>query len=92
MMPSPGRQGAGMYELRSGMARRSGDDGFTLVCEEIADAEVQTVADRVIEAVGQRFNIDGRLTPVTIRSGVAVGRGPGSTSSWMMAEAEAAVT
>jgi diguanylate cyclase (GGDEF)-like protein len=70
---------------------RAGADGFTLVCEEIADTEVQTVADRVIEAVGARFNIDGRLTPVTIRSGVAVGRGPGSTSSRMIAEAEAAM-
>ena len=27
MIPSPGRHGAGMYELRSGMARMSGDDG-----------------------------------------------------------------
>src|ERR1700733_10822812 len=27
MMPSPGCHGAGMYELRSGMARMSGDDG-----------------------------------------------------------------
>jgi GGDEF domain-containing protein len=70
---------------------RFGDDGFTLVCEEIAESEVQTVAGRVIEAVGARFNIDGRMTPVTIRSGVAVGRGPDSTSSGMMAEAEAAV-
>jgi GGDEF domain-containing protein len=70
---------------------RAGDDGFTLVCEEIADSEVQTVADRVIEGVGARFNIDGRLTPVTIRSGLAVGKGPDSTSAGMIAEAEAAV-
>jgi diguanylate cyclase (GGDEF)-like protein len=71
---------------------RTGDDGFTLVCEEIADSEVQTVADRVVAGVGARFNIDGRLTPVTIRSGVAVGRGPVSTSSSMIAEAEAAMS
>jgi GGDEF domain-containing protein len=70
---------------------RAGDDGFTLIYEEIADSEVQTVVDRVIEVVGARFNIDGRLTPVTIRSGLAIGRGPGSTSSGMMAEAEAAM-
>jgi GGDEF domain-containing protein len=70
---------------------RAGEDGFILVCEEIADSEVQSVAARVVQAVGARFNIDGRLTPVTIRSGVAVGRGPGDTSSKMMAEAEAAV-
>jgi GGDEF domain-containing protein/PAS domain-containing protein len=69
---------------------RAGDDGFTLVCEEIAESEVQTVFARVIEGVS-RFNIDGRLTPVTVRSGVAIGRGPGSTSSLMMAEAEAAL-
>ena len=67
-------------------------DGFILVCEEIADSEVRTVADRVIEAVRAPFNIDGKPTPVTIRAGVSVGRAPQTTSHRLLDEAEANVS
>jgi PAS domain S-box-containing protein len=66
-------------------------DGFILVCEEIIDSEVRTVADRVIEAVRAPFNLDGRPTPVTIRAGVAVGRAPVTSSNQLLDEAEADV-
>lgn len=69
----------------------AGRDGFTLICEDINATQVRTVADRVVEKMGTTFNIDGHRTPVTVRSGVAVGKGPLTTSSRLLDEAEAAL-
>jgi GGDEF domain-containing protein len=69
----------------------AGRDGFTLICEDINASQVRTVADRVVEKMGTTFNIDGHRTPVTVRSGVAVGKGPLTTSSRLLDEAEAAL-
>jgi GGDEF domain-containing protein len=69
----------------------AGRDGFTLICEDISASQVRFVADRVVEKMGTTFNIDGHRTPVTVRSGVAVGKGPLTTSSRLLDEAEAAL-
>jgi GGDEF domain-containing protein len=71
---------------------RSGEDGFILVFEEIDESEVRTVAGRVIDAVKAPFDIDGRRTPVIIRSGVSVGKAPFTNSQRLLDEAEAAVS
>ena len=70
---------------------RVGDDGFTLICERIADSRVQTVTDRVIEAVRMPFDIDGLRVPVIVRSGVAVGRPPLASSYELLEEAHNSV-
>jgi diguanylate cyclase (GGDEF)-like protein len=69
----------------------AGRDGFTLICEDINPSQVRAVADRVVEKMRDAFNIEGQSTPVIVRSGVAVGKGPLTTSSRLLDDAEAAL-
>jgi diguanylate cyclase (GGDEF)-like protein/PAS domain S-box-containing protein len=59
--------------LRAGdtLARLGGDE-FALLCEEVADEEVRTIADRVIEAMAKPVDVQGRTITQAASVGVAL--------------------
>src|SRR4051794_2815653 len=63
--------------LRAGdtLARLGGDE-FALLCEEVGEQEVRTIADRVIDAMGAAIEVQGRAITQAASIGIAL-YGPG---------------
>lgn len=59
--------------LRAGdtLARLSGDE-FALLCEEVGDEEVRTIADRVIDAMAKPIEVQGRAITQAASIGIAL--------------------
>jgi diguanylate cyclase (GGDEF)-like protein/PAS domain S-box-containing protein len=59
--------------LRGGdtLARLGGDE-FALLCEEVSDEEVRTIADRVIEAMARPIDVQGRAITQAASIGIAL--------------------
>ncbi len=59
--------------LRAGdtLARLGGDE-FALLCEEVGEAEVRTVADRVIDAMAKPIEVQGRAITQAASIGIAL--------------------
>jgi diguanylate cyclase (GGDEF)-like protein/PAS domain S-box-containing protein len=59
--------------LRAGdtLARLSGDE-FALLCEEVADDEVRAIADRVIDAMAEPIDVQGRAITQAASIGIAL--------------------
>jgi diguanylate cyclase (GGDEF)-like protein/PAS domain S-box-containing protein len=65
--------------LRAGdtLARLSGDE-FALLCEEVGEAEVRTIADRVIDAMAKPIEVQGRAIMQAASIGIALYSADGS--------------
>jgi diguanylate cyclase (GGDEF)-like protein/PAS domain S-box-containing protein len=59
--------------LRTGdtLARLSGDE-FALLCEEVGDEEVRSIADRVIDAMAEPIEVQGRAITQAASIGIAL--------------------
>ncbi len=59
--------------LRAGdtLARLGGDE-FALLCEEVSDQEVRAIADRVIEAMAEPIEVQGRAITQAASIGIAL--------------------
>ena len=77
--------------VRSGdtLARIGGDE-FIIVCEGVADADVELLGARVAEAVRAPFTLDGREVAVTLSGGIARA-GPGADAESLLRDADAAM-
>jgi diguanylate cyclase (GGDEF)-like protein/PAS domain S-box-containing protein len=65
--------------LRSGdtLARLSGDE-FALLCEGVGEREVRTIADRVIDAMAEPIDVQGRAITQAASIGIALYSADGS--------------
>jgi diguanylate cyclase (GGDEF)-like protein len=71
---------------------RMGGDEFVIVQAPVADpAEATSLAQRVIIAVGEPFDIDGHLAAVGASIGIALSPGDGSTSEKLLRNADLAL-
>jgi diguanylate cyclase (GGDEF)-like protein len=71
---------------------RMGGDEFVIVQAPVADpADAVSLAQRVIIAVGEPFDIDGHLTAVGASIGIAVSPGDGSTPEELLRNADLAL-
>ena len=71
---------------------RMGGDEFVIVQAPVADpADAISLAQRVIIAVGEPFDIDGHLTAVGASIGIAVSPGDGSTPEELLRNADLAL-
>jgi diguanylate cyclase (GGDEF)-like protein/PAS domain S-box-containing protein len=59
--------------LRAGdtLARLSGDE-FALLCEEVGEEDVRTIADRVIDAISRPIDVQGRTITQAASIGIAL--------------------
>ena len=80
--------------LRAGdtLARLGGDE-FALLCEEVTDEEIQTIADRVIEAMSKPIGVQGREITQAASIGIALFSGEANTGKpdQMLGEADLAM-
>ena len=65
--------------LRAGdtLARLSGDE-FALLCEEVGEKELRTIADRVIDAMADPIEVQGREITQAVSIGIAMYAADGS--------------
>ena len=80
--------------LRRGdtLARLGGDE-FALLCEEVTDEEIQTIADRVIEAMSKPIEVQGREIKQAASIGIALFSAEANTGEpdQMLGEADLAM-
>jgi diguanylate cyclase (GGDEF)-like protein len=77
---------------KSDTIARMGGDEFVIVQAPVADpAEATSLAQRVIVAVGEPFDIDGHQTAVGASIGIAVSPGDGSTPEKLLRNADLAL-
>ena len=70
---------------------RMGGDEFTLLLDGVSDPrQAQLVADRIQEAIGRTFKIDGHELHVTASIGIALGA-PGMTAAELLRNADIAM-
>jgi diguanylate cyclase (GGDEF)-like protein/PAS domain S-box-containing protein len=70
---------------------RLGGDEFTVLLEDITDAaDAQVVAERILDSLGEAFEIDGNELFVTASIGIAIST-PGLTPSDLMRNADIAM-
>lgn len=68
--------------LRAGdtLARLSGDE-FALLCEEVGEEDVRTIADRVIDAISTPIDVQGRTITQAASIGIALYSSDGTPAS-----------
>jgi len=72
-------------------ASRIGDDGFALLVENILDQDdLEAVAGRILEKMGDPFEVFGSLVRVSASMGVAMA-GPGHTAELLVRDADFAL-
>ena len=71
---------------------RMGGDEFVIVQAPVADpAEATTLAQRIIEAMSEPFDLDGHQTGIGVSIGIAVGPGDGSIPDRLLRNADLAL-
>jgi diguanylate cyclase (GGDEF)-like protein/PAS domain S-box-containing protein len=72
---------------------RLGGDEYALLCEEVGDEEVRSIADRVIEAMAEPIELQGRAIAQAASIGIALYEADGSPTEpdQMLGEADLAM-
>jgi len=72
---------------------RLGGDEYALLCEEVGDEEVRAIADRVIEAMAEPIEVQGRAITQAASIGIALYEADGSPTEpdQMLGEADLAM-
>ena len=69
---------------------RFGGDEFVIVCDGVAEGDVELLGVRVAEAVRAPFALDGREVTVTVSAGIA-SAGPGADAESLLRDADSAM-
>lgn len=79
--------------LRTGdTAARFGGDEFVVLCEDVdSDHEVVAVAQRIAQALGDPFPVDGDELYVRASIGISIARGPGIRPEALLRDADSAM-
>ncbi|MDX6209549.1 MAG: hypothetical protein QOE24_1940, partial [Frankiales bacterium] len=77
---------------RTDTVARFGGDEFVVLCDKLRiDEDVRVVADRVVRALAEPFNVDGRDVVLSASIGIVVNDDPGVLAADLIRDADAAM-